>query len=223
MSTMKFRKGVFAAAIAAALLGTVPTIASAQTGPGIPTFDLANVAQAIATVKQLKMQYDQVVNQINMIKGNRGLGMIFNNPALRNYLPDNWKSIYDLANAGRLNGISGVADEIMRQEGMTVNASMAPGVSRYITTLATNKAITQKAYDAVIERLQNIQSLMQQSDTTQDPAAKADLANRFAAENAQIQSEQTRLNLVQQLQAVEEKLAARQANQAVMNKMTADE
>lgn len=223
MSTMKFRKGVFAAAIAAALLGTVPAIASAQTGPGIPTFDLANVAQAIATVKQLKMQYDQVVNQINMIKGNRGLGMIFNNPALRNYLPDNWKSIYDLANAGRLNGISGVADEIMRQEGMTVNASMAPGVSRYITTLATNKAITQKAYDAVIERLQNIQSLMQQSDTTQDPAAKADLANRFAAENAQIQSEQTRLNLVQQLQAVEEKLAARQANQAVMNKMTADE
>ncbi|WP_325095488.1 type IV secretion system protein, partial [Burkholderia contaminans] len=127
------------------------------------------------------------------------------------------------ANAGRLNGISGVADEIMRQEGMTVNASMAPGVSRYITTLATNKAITQKAYDAVIERLQNIQSLMQQSDTTQDPAAKADLANRFAAENAQIQSEQTRLNLVQQLQAVEEKLAARQANQAVMSKMTADE
>ncbi|WP_239483402.1 P-type DNA transfer protein VirB5 [Burkholderia sp. MS455] len=223
MSTMNIKKGVVAAVITAAMIGAMPSIASAQTGPGIPTFDLASVAQAIATVKQLKMQYDQVVNQINMIKGNRGLGMIFNNPALRNYLPDNWKSIYDLANAGRLNGISGVADEIMRQEGMTVNASMAPGVSRYITTLATNKAITQKAYDAVIERLQNIQSLMQQSDTTQDPAAKADLANRFAAENAQIQSEQTRLNLVQQLQAVEEKLAARQANQAVMNKMTADE
>ncbi|MDN7472545.1 type IV secretion system protein [Burkholderia orbicola] len=223
MSTMNIKKAVAAAVMTAALVGAMPSIASAQTGPGIPTFDLAGVAQAIATVKQLKMQYDQVVNQINMIKGNRGLGMIFNNPALRNYLPDNWKSVYDLANAGRLNGISGVADEIMRQEGMTVNASMAPGVSRYITTLATNKAITQKAYDAVIERLQNIQSLMQQSDTTQDPAAKADLANRFAAENAQIQSEQTRLNLVQQLQAVEEKLAARQANQAVMNKMTADE
>ncbi|MBJ9594099.1 type IV secretion system protein [Burkholderia seminalis] len=220
---MNIKKAVAAAVMTAALVGAMPSIASAQTGPGIPTFDLAGVAQAIATVKQLKMQYDQVVNQINMIKGNRGLGMIFNNPALRNYLPDNWKSVYDLANAGRLNGISGVADEIMRQEGMTVNASMAPGVSRYITTLATNKAITQKAYDAVIERLQNIQSLMQQSDTTQDPAAKADLANRFAAENAQIQSEQTRLNLVQQLQAVEEKLAARQANQAVMNKMTADE
>ncbi|OXJ06713.1 P-type DNA transfer protein VirB5 [Burkholderia sp. HI2500] len=209
--------------MAVALISTAPTVAHAQTGPGIPTFDLAAVAQAIATVRQLKAQYDQVVTQIDMIKGNRGLGMIFNNPALRSYLPDNWKSVYDLANAGRLNGISGVADEIMRQEGMTVNASMAPGVSRYITTLATNKAITQKAYDAVIQRLQNIQSLMQQSDTTQDPAAKADLANRFAAENAQIQSEQTRLNLVQQLQAVEEKLASRQANQAVMNKMTADE
>ncbi|UKD18102.1 type IV secretion system protein (plasmid) [Burkholderia aenigmatica] len=223
MNTMQFTKVARAVVMVGALLGAAPSIALAQTGPGIPTFDLAGVAQAIATVKQLKMQYDQVVNQINMIKGNRGLGLIFNNPALRNYLPDNWKSIYDLANAGRLNGISGVADEIMRQEGMTVNASMAPGVSRYITTLATNKAITQKAYDAVIERLQNIQSLMQQSDTTQDPAAKADLANRFAAENAQIQSEQTRLNLVQQLQAVEEKLASRQANQAVMNKMTADE
>ena len=223
MNTMRITKVARAVVMVGALLGAAPSIALAQTGPGIPTFDLAGVAQAIATVKQLKMQYDQVVNQINMIKGNRGLGLIFNNPALRNYLPDNWKSIYDLANAGRLNGISGVADEIMRQEGMTVNASMAPGVSRYITTLATNKAITQKAYDAVIERLQNIQSLMQQSDTTQDPAAKADLANRFAAENAQIQSEQTRLNIVQQLQAVEEKLAARQANQAVMSKMTADE
>jgi len=219
----RFMKKACAAAMAVALISTTPTVALAQTGPGIPTFDLAGVAQAIATVRQLKAQYDQVVDQINMIKGNRGLGLIFNNPTLRNYLPDNWKSVYDLANAGRLNGISGVADEIMRQEGMTVNTSMAPGVSRYITTLATNKAITQKAYDAVIQRLQNIQSLMQQSDTTQDPAAKADLANRFAAENAQIQSEQTRLNLVQQLQAVEEKLASRQANQAVMNKMTADE
>lgn len=223
MSMMHFTKVACAAVMVAALVGSAPSIAWAQTGPGIPTFDLAGVAQAIATVRQLKAQYDQVVTQIDMIKGNRGLGMIFDNPALRNYLPDNWKSVYDLANAGRLNGISGVADEILRQEGMTVNTSMGPGVVRYITTLATNKAITQKAYDAVIQRLQNIQSLMQQSDLTQDPAAKADLANRFAAENAQIQAEQTRLNLVQQLQAVEEKLAARQANQAVMDKMTADE
>ncbi|MFL9876649.1 TrbJ/VirB5 family protein [Paraburkholderia megapolitana] len=207
----------------ATTLAAVLAVSTPAHAQGIPTIDLSTLAQAIATVKQLKSQYDQIVDQVNMIKGNRGLGMILNNPTLRSYLPDQWKSVYDLANAGKLNGISGVANQILQQEGMTVNASSLPGLARYVNTLATNKATAQASYDAMIGRLQNIQALMQQSDQTQDPAAKADLANRFSAENAQIQAEQTRINLMGQLQQAEQNLAARQMNTEMQNRLNADE
>ncbi|MCA7912054.1 MULTISPECIES: type IV secretion system protein [Burkholderia] len=216
-ATMKTYRRIIQAAVVSIALAAAP-LSHAQ---GIPTIDMSQVAQAILTVQQLKAQYDQIVTQVQMIKGNRGLGLIFNNPELRNYLPDEWKSVYDMANAGRLGGISGVANEILRQEGMTTG--FTAGASRYNTTLASNKAMAQQAYDAVIKRLQNIQSLMQQSDMTQDPAAKADLANRFLAENAQIQTEQTRLALMDRLQQIEEKFAARQASKDMQTRVNADE
>ncbi|MDN7465808.1 type IV secretion system protein [Burkholderia gladioli] len=184
---------------------------------GIPTLDASSLAQAIATVQQLKAQYDQIVTQVNMIKGNRGLGMILNNPALRNYLPDQWQSVYDLVKAGQLNGISGLAQQYLQQEGWSAATA---GATRLNNTQAANKAMATQAYDQVIARLQNIQSLMQQNDLTQDPAAKADLQNRWSAEITQINADKTRLDLMGRLQDIEEKFAQQQAHhdmQALIN------
>jgi type IV secretion system protein VirB5 len=84
------------------------------------------------------------------------------------------------------------------------------GRKRQLEVLAANKAIAMQAYDASLNRVNNINALMQQADATGDMKAAADLQNRMAAENALVQNEQIRLNLATQLQQAELKLAEEQ-------------
>jgi type IV secretion system protein VirB5 len=174
---------------------------------GIPVFDAKGVAQALETVSQLKQQLSTLQQQYNAIIGTRNLGDILNNPALRQYLPSDWANIYDQVKSGKYQGISGAATAIKDMEKLYSNNT---GQQRVYDTVATNKAMTQEAYKNAMARLDNIQSLMQKINTTQDTKAAADLQNRLSAENAMIQNEQTRLNLMFQLQQAEEKLAEQQ-------------
>src|SRR5471032_484348 len=188
---------------------------------GIPVISVAELAQDVVMAGQLEQQvqtmeqqYTTMTTQLNALTGNRGLGQILDNPSMHSYLPDQWQSIYGQVKGGQLSGISSAASQIESDEGMTATT---PGQQRYNDTLAANKAMSMQAYQANLSRLQNIKSLMQQSDATQDPPAKADLQNRLQSENAMIQNEQTRLNLMGQLQQAEEKLAAQQAQQDTHN------
>jgi type IV secretion system protein VirB5 len=58
---------------------------------------------------------------------------------------------------------------------------------------------------------------MQQSNMTQDPAQKADLQNRMAAEEAMVTNDQTRLQLTAQLQKTELQLAEQQRDREFKN------
>jgi type IV secretion system protein VirB5 len=177
--------------------------------------DIPAAMNQIQTMAQWAKQYDGMVNQLNQMKsqyesmtGNRGLGQILNNPALRGYLPEQWAGVYDQVRHGQLSGISSKASAIYSAEGFDPNA--AGGRKRELDVLAANKAMTMQAYDATLARVNNINALMQRADATQDIKASADLQNRMAAENAMIQNEQVRLNLLAQLQQAEQKLASEQ-------------
>ncbi|KJJ97377.1 hypothetical protein UB44_16920 [Burkholderiaceae bacterium 26] len=159
-------------------------------------------------VQNLKAQIDQLKSEYEALTGNRGLGTILNDPRLRSYLPDQWQAVYDHVKSGNLQGISNAALQIAASEGLT-GASTA-GQQRYYDVIAANKAMAMQAYNATLARLNNIQALMQQSNLTQDPAAKADLQNRWSAEYTMVQNEQTRLNLMSQLQQSELRLAEEQ-------------
>ncbi|CAG9264353.1 Haloacid dehalogenase [Burkholderia diffusa] len=186
---------------------------------GIPVLDAANVAQAIATVQQLQQQYTTMTTQLSALTGNRGLGLILNDPALRNFLPDQWQSIYDQVKRGQLSGISNLANTIAQQEGMTASTA---GQQRLNDVLAANKAMAMQAYSSTLTRLQNIQNLMSQSNLTQDPAAKADLQNRWSAEVTQINNEKTRLDLMGRLGDIEEKLAQQAAHNDMQTRLNGD-
>jgi type IV secretion system protein VirB5 len=175
---------------------------------GIPTMDGIGTAQRLIEIQNMIVQLNQMKNQVSAITGNSNMGMILNNPALHNYLPNQWESIYGNVNSGSLGGISSSTAQILQQEGMA-NAPNA-GQQRVNNTLAANKAMSMAAYDSSIQRLQNIQSLMQQSNATQSAAQKADLNNRINAEQAMIQNEQTRLNLMTTLQNSETAIAEHQ-------------
>ncbi|OXI28294.1 haloacid dehalogenase [Burkholderia sp. AU16741] len=204
------RKFICAAAIAA-FCST-----QAAHAQGIPVLDASTLAQAIITVQQLKQQYITITSQYQSMIGNRGLGDILNNPSLRNYLPDEWQSVYDAVKNGQLNGISGAADSILRQEGLT---AYTPGQTRLNNTLAANKAMVERAYQASIDRLNNIQQLMQQSNLTQDPAAKADLQNRWSAEISSINADKMRLDLAAKLQDAEKEFAQQAAHRDMQRRL----
>ncbi|KUZ76902.1 MULTISPECIES: type IV secretion system protein [Burkholderia] len=208
---MKTIRKLICAAALAAFCST-----EAAHAQGIPVLDASTLAQAIITVQQLKQQYVTLTNQYQALIGNRGLGDIFNNPALRNYLPDEWQSVYDSVKSGQLNGISGVADSIARQEGLT---AYTPGQQRLNDTMAANKAMVMRAYQASIDRLNNIQQLMQQSNLTQDPAAKADLQNRWSAEISSINADKMRLDLAAKLQDSEKEFAQQSAHRDMQRRL----
>jgi type IV secretion system protein VirB5 len=182
---------------------------------GVPTISPAELAQQMVMVQQLIQQVQNQEAQFQAMTGNSGLGMISNNPALRNYLPEEWQDIYVQAKAGGLSGVSSSMQVIEQQEGMTGAATA--GQQRYYDTLATNKAMNEQAYSAIMARFDNIQSLMQQSNMTQDPAQKADLQNRMAAEEAMVSNDQTRLQLTARLQENELRLAQEQRDREFKN------
>lgn len=185
--------------------------------------DVPAMIHQAQTMAQWAKQYEQMVHQITQMKsqyealtGSRNLGQIFNNPALRTYLPDQWASIYDQVRNGGLPGVSSKAASIYSAEGFDANAT--GGRKRQLDVLAANKAITMQAYESTLARVNNIHALMQQADAAGDMKAAADLQNRMAAENALIQNEQIRLNLATQLQQAEMRLAAEQRSREFANK-----
>ncbi|GJJ05681.1 P-type DNA transfer protein VirB5 [Duganella rhizosphaerae] len=192
--------------------------ASAPAFAGIPVsvlIDVPAIANQVQTIAQWSKQYQQMVSQIQGLQkqysamtGLRSLGQIMNNPALRSYLPEEWAGIYSQLQTGSYPSITGRASTIYSNEGF--DSSAVGGRKRQQDVMVANKAMTMEAYKATEARLANINALMVQADAQQDAKGAADLANRMAAEQAMIQNEQVRLNLLVQLQAAEKQLADQQ-------------
>ena len=202
------------------LLAIVTTVAIAVSPVAHAQWSVAVVADGPARLNQIQtmaqwakqyanmiQQIEHLRNQYNAITGIRNLGQILNDPNLRNYLPDEWAGVYSQVANGSLVGLSGSARAIAMAEGF---GSATGARKRQQDVMAANKAMTMAAYDASLKRVQNINALMVEANAQNDMKGAADLSNRMAAENAMIQNEQTRLNLLAQLQAAEEKLAADQ-------------
>lgn len=191
----------------------------------IPVTDGASIAQSIAqqaeTVAKWKMQYDQMQSQIGQaqqqyqsLTGSRGLGNIMNDPSLRDYLPANWQGVYDSVKNGGYSGLSGRGQSVY-------NANKVFDGCAYITVADQRTACEARAvkpsqdegfaldaYDAARSRINQIDQLMQQINQTQDPKAIAELQARIAAEQANIQNEQTKLQLYSMVAAAQEKVQA---------------
>ncbi|WP_033535557.1 P-type DNA transfer protein VirB5 [Bordetella trematum] len=209
--------------LSASCILAVGIAASSAAFAQIPVTDGASIAKSvenqIETMAKWKMQYDQMVSQIDQMKqqyaavtGTRGMGELFNNPQLRDYLPQDWQGVYDSVKLGGYAGLSGRAESIYE------NNKMYDACSGYASNEqrmnceaqavkgAQDKAFALDAYDAAKNRLSQIDQLMQQINQTQDPKAIAELQGRIAAEQAMIQNEQTKLQMYQMVAAAEDRL-----------------
>lgn len=209
-------------ALGAALL--VGLSLSFGAGAQIPVTDVAlntqtqtnqqmNFAKFVEQVTQLKSQLEQAKQQYEALTGTRGLGDLFNNPALRQYLPQDWTGLYDAVQGGDVAGISGKVQDIIDKNKSGSIADMSADVrARQERLGAVNKATGLAGFDAAMKRADQIQSLIGQINGTSDPKAIAELQARIAGEQAQVSNEIAKLQLVAMLQQAEEKAIAAKAD-----------
>ncbi|MCT6882205.1 MAG: hypothetical protein M3Z51_07525, partial [Snodgrassella alvi] len=79
--------------------------------------------------------------------------------------------------------------------------------------LFANYDATLKSFQDSKKRLDNIQALMTKINSTKDIKAAADLQSRISAEQAIIQNNQTKLDMMSKMFDLEEKIARTQRSQ----------
>lgn len=189
---------------------------------GIPTVDLAAIAQAVTDAMQqaqeaaanltaLQDQLDEAKRQFDetkgLITGNSRYGSKFNDPAMYDYLPTSttagsWEDIYSKMDAGTLNSYRGKYGLV------TKNASQQAVFDKQLTNLRTQEA----AYRANNLRLENLRNLQALADSARTPQEKQDIQSRLQIEQANIANEANRLATTKDLMERQDKLLAQKQN-----------
>lgn len=191
--------------------------------PVFVTGDASAERHQVENLKQWASQYGQMKNQLDQMKqtygaitGNGKYGLSHFDPSLVQYLPAEWKDVYNQVANQERGQIGSLESEIKRKE--KFNPNLKDGEKRYYDTLTRNKAMTMEAFEKTSKRLETINKLMQKSNFTQNTKQAADLQNRIATENAIIQNEQTKINLMLKLHEIELKLAEEQKDREFRDK-----
>ncbi len=187
-------------------------LANVARASGYPVFDASNFGQMVAAVRSLGQQVNQLHATYDALSGVRGLGDVLYNPALRQFLPPEWTKVYDEAMAGGHAGITGPLQALRSAERLTgsVQDAQARIAARSRNAALTDKAVGMRAFDGARARLAQIEQLMGQINLTRDPKGIAELQARIAVEQAAVQNETTKLQLVGMLQRAEERLIEQQ-------------
>lgn len=184
--------------------------------PGLG-FHIEDVAKYVEQIEQMKMQVQQLQQTYSSMTGTRGIGQLFQNPNLQSMLPSDWQGVYSSVSNGGYSGISGSVQQIIQAEQSRMGGTQATGrqavIDRQAQAAAYDKAMGQQAYTAAVQRLDNIQGLVGKINTSTDPKAIADPQARIQGEQAAIQNEQTKVQLMSQLQASEDRLTEAQRDQ----------
>lgn len=207
-------KKSFVTALLAASM-SVPGLAQTS---GIPTLDVNSVPQLNALLDQLqtaKSQLEQAKQQLDALTKSSGFGYVMSNPsvqdAIRSALPADAASLLDRLESQSAE-LSGAVQNITEAVNAPVNFAQdkIDLRNKSIQIAATKKALSEQAYNAMTRRLGVIDELQAKINTTTNPKEIAELQARIAIEQANVQTDQTRITLAnQQLEAEQMLLEAR--------------
>lgn len=208
--------------ITSALAGISPAVYA----QGITTYDPSAIIQLKEQIDRMKEQIEYADQQLkksqemyNSTTGFRGFGDLLRETEFNQYLPDDMKNIYNSMGREGLEGLQSSLDEILRQETEALTgsyqSSQQNAIQRSRETAAVNKAMGQKAYEGAAKRFEQLDELMDEISKTEDQKAIQELQARIAAEQAAIQNELHKANLVAQLAEAEEALVELQKDEAV--------
>ncbi len=228
--------------IAAALFAGCVT----HTQAGIPVFvdfdatatknQITNYAQMLKEystmldqLEQMRSQFEQMEKEYESVTGVRNLGDILNDPEFKEYLPDDWQSVYQ---GVRNNGYSGLSDSAKAIRDSTkifdacaelVNDTEKQICNAQAVKPAQDQAFSMDAYQKSQERVSQIEGLMQEINNTRDPKAVAEINARIQAEQAMIGNEQAKLALYQASAESEQRILIQQEEEAHKKRFTSDD
>ena len=179
----------------------------------IPVTDVASITTSVtnqvesitkwtAQFGQLQQQIQQYKQQYEALTGSRGMGALLDNTALKAALPADWQQV--------LTDIKKTSAYVTERAKYPTPANR-PKTNAMYDTMASQNAVMSDLYTKSNNRLGLIQSLTAQIDSANDPAAKADLANRLISEQNAIQANQNLVTILQSKQKQDMKEAGRAA------------
>lgn len=166
---------------------------------------MAQWAQQIAGMKQqydqMQTDYQQMVRTYQSTTGSRDLGSIMNDPSLRDYLPSDWQKVYDSTKTKGYSGLTGSGKSVYAENQVYDSCASYKNDDQRLSCesqavkAAQDKGFAMDAYNAAKSRISQLDGLMGQINQTQDPKAIAELQARMAVEQANMQNEQTKLQM----------------------------
>jgi type IV secretion system protein VirB5 len=165
-------------------------------------------------LQQMQAQYKQGKEHIDAITGKRGLGELHHNAALQQSLPQKWQGLYQATQSG-ISALQGLMDTVKTVEGEEEFSGSVDDMQKHIEVrmeqvALVDKAVGLEAYQGLQGRMKQVDKLMAEIKNTSDPKGIAELQARISIEQAYIQNEMTKLQLVGQLQRAEQQLIEHQ-------------
>jgi len=180
---------------------------------------IQTMTQWAAQLEEMQMQYKQMKRDYESITGSRGLGNIFNNPALRNYLPDDWQKTYDDIRRSGIDGLSSDGRKIYNEAKIFdrcasyKDAKMISLCEAGSGKSSEDLANLGKAFDKAQGRIEQIQQLMNKINDTSDPKEIAELQARIQSESVLIENEQNKIAMYSIITKAQEELRLEQIRQ----------
>lgn len=228
MNTLKSKLTLSFALAGLAVATAAGTPAAAQ---GIPVIDVANLVQDVQQLLSFSQQLQQMEEQVATAKsqlqsqaqqltdmsGITNMANVLNDATYqqaRAYLPTDWQQTLQLAqNAsnGQYTSLSGAVRGIQQanqlytpqQMGLADGSPLANEIQQHTTTNAVYTAAGQASYAETGQRVQQLQSFVDQIGQATTQKQILDLNTRIAAEQLFLSNEIVRLLSMQQMQAAQ--------------------
>ena len=165
-------------------------------------------------LQQMKDQFEQGKKHYEAVTGNKNFGEKHHNKGLQQSLPQEWQGLYQ-ATQSNISALRGLINTVKGEENFTgsVEDMQKHIEGRMQQVAAVDKAVGLQAYQGVQDRMKQVDNLMGEIKNTSDPKSIAELQARISIEQAYIQNEMTKLQLVGQLQRAEQQLIEQQKYQ----------
>lgn len=203
--------------VVASLLAFTP--ASAPRAVGIPVIDVAALTQLLQQmqywlqqIQLMKNQLDQAQQAYRAVTGPRGMQNLLAG-SLRNYLPPDWNQMIGVLNnaSATYNGLAAQVQAAMNANAVLSSgqlAALSPRQQQILVKGRQSAALVQvmskTAYENTGQRFGAIQQLINAIGAAGDAKAIADLQGRISAEQAMLQNEQTKLQVLFQTAQAEQ-------------------
>lgn len=203
-----------------------------QSAQAIPVVDAGAIAQLIKQISYWEQQIQGMTNQLTQLQshyaaitGTRGMERLLSG-TVRNYLPPDWQALEDTLN-GLRGGYGALASHLSAQVRtnsiLTADqlARLSPQERDFLEANRRSAALmqvtSQQALQSSSQRFASLQQLIDAIPSATDEKAVLDLQARISVEQAMLQNEQTKLQMLNQSLEAEERARQQQARELAIS------